>query len=173
MTTAGLPPVLIERLVRDHARITGVVAQLSDTLAADETDWQRIGELIEFLDYYADRVHHPLEDRLFDHLVNKGLAPTERHLVFRNLGQHQEIISMTESLSATIAAALAGEVVDYDGFLERAAAFISLQQRHIRFEENYLFPLFEQTFENRDWNMLMGILDAADAEASNPPPAIP
>ena len=173
MTTAGPQPVLIERLVRDHARITGVITQLSDALAADDADWQRIGELIEFLEYYADRVHHPLEDRLFDHLVNKGLAPTERHLVFRNLGQHQEIISMTEALSATIARALAGEVVDYDALLERAAAFISLQQRHIRFEENYLFPLFDQTLDNRDWNLLMGMLDDADAEASNPPPALP
>lgn len=158
-----LPPVLIERLGRDHARIAGVMrefGELCDVVDGDP-DWQRLGELIEFLDYYGDRIHHPLEDRLFDHLTDKGLTPTERHLVFRNLGQHQEIRSMTEAIAEQTRRALQDATVDVDEFREIAAEYISLQERHMRFEESHLFPLLEAAFDNRDWNALMGILEGA------------
>ncbi len=172
MIGTGPPPVLIERLSRDHARIAGVVRQISECSdpLSEAPDWVRLGELIGFLDYYADRVHHPLEDRLFDHLVNKGLTPTERHLVFRNLHQHQEIQSMTEALLATLADQRIGAVVDAAEFLERVSEYAALQNRHMRFEESHLFPLFEQEFENRDWNQLMGILNEAEPEASGQSP---
>ena len=162
MSGAGLLPVLLERLSRDHARIAGVIQQLSE-LAEDpagQPDWDRLDELIGFLDYYADSVHHPLEDRLFDHLVNKGLTPTERHLVFRNLGQHEELLSMTGRLAAQVAEGRDGRVVDVAAFLEDVSAYVALQRRHMRFEENQLFPLLDQAFDYSDWNALMGILDA-------------
>lgn len=170
MTGAGLPPVLIERLGRDHARISGVVRELSECSDSiqEQPDWTRLGELIGFLDYYADRVHHPLEDRLFDHLMNKGLTPTERHLVFRNLDQHQEIKAMTEALMATLDDVRIGAVVDVVEFLEKVSAYAALQMRHMRFEESHLFPLFEQEFENRDWNQLMGILSEAEHQTPGP-----
>jgi len=155
-----LPPVLIQRLGGDHVRIAGVVrevAELIDT-TAKEPDWQRLSEVIEFLSFYADRVHHPLEDRLFDRLVNKGLTPTERRLVFKNLRQHQEITALTEAMSEQIVRALKGGVIDADDFRETAAGYVSLQHRHMRFEEAYLFPLLEAEFDDQDWNALTGIL---------------
>jgi hemerythrin-like domain-containing protein len=160
VTANILPPVLIERLGKDHARIAAVVrelAELTETLG-EVLDWQRLSELVEFLDYYADRVHHPLEDRLFDRLVNKGLTPTERHLVVRNLAQHQEIRTLTEALARQIDLARKGGAVDLDDFRELAANYLGLQRRHMRFEESHLFPLLEAEFDNEDWNALMGIL---------------
>lgn len=164
MTGTGLPPVLIERLGRDHARISAVVRELSECSDSirEQPDWIRLGELIGFLDYYADRVHHPLEDRLFDHLMNKGLTPTERHLLFRNLEQHQEIKAMTEALMATLGDVRIGAVVEVVDFLEKVSDYAALQMRHMRFEESHLFPLIDQAFDNRDWNQLMGILSEAE-----------
>ena len=154
--------MLIERLGKDHARIAGVVREFAAVAesADDPAGWQRLSELVEFLDYYADRIHHPLEDRLFDHLVSKGLTPTERHLVFKNLGQHQEIGAMTEALAAQIAESVKGGTIDLDSFREAAAGYVSLQRRHMRFEESHLFPLLDAEFDNRDWNALMGILES-------------
>jgi hemerythrin-like domain-containing protein len=172
VTGTGLKPVLLERLGRDHARIAGVVRELSESAddIGGEPDWDRLQELLGFLDYYADRVHHPLEDRLFDHLVNKGLTPTERHLVFRNLGQHEEIKTMTERLVRQVEEARSGGVVDIADFVENVAAYVALQIRHMRFEENQLFPVLDQAFENSDWNALMGALQPSEQES---PPATP
>lgn len=171
MTANTLPPVLIERLGKDHARIDGVVQEFAELteVVSDALDWQRLGELVEFLDYFADRVHHPLEDRLFDRLVNKGLTPTERHLVFKNLGQHQEIQSLTEALIEEIDKARHGGAVDLDDFRELVASYLGLQRRHMRFEESHLFPLLEAEFDNGDWNALMGILsDLPEPEHDRP-----
>ena len=154
-------PVLIERLSRDHARIAAAVTefgQLADTVTA-ELDWQRLSELCGFLDYYADRIHHPLEDRLFDHLLNKGVTPTERHLVFRNLSQHQEIATLTSTACALIDQARQGGTIDVDEFRELALNYVSLQQRHMRFEEAHLFPLLDAEFDNNDWNILVGLAE--------------
>jgi len=172
----GFMPVLLERLSRDHARIAGVIrelAQRADEMmdAVTDPDWRRLGELIGFLDYYADRVHHPLEDRVFDHLVNKGLTPTERHLVFKNLKQHEEIKAMTEGLAWQVADAEKGHVVDMQGFLEDVSQYLALQKRHMRFEEDQLFPLLEQAFDNSDWNALAGPVDAAEQDFTVDVPA--
>lgn len=169
----GLPPVLLERLSRDHARIAGVVRRLADLAERLETDpaWGEIAELIDFLDYYADKVHHPLEDRVFDHLVNKGLTPTERHLVFKNLGQHEEITGMTEALARQATQAAAGKPIEVGEFAEAVLAYIALQQRHMRFEENQLFPLLDQGLENSDWNALTELAGTPEQEAPSGPAA--
>ncbi len=163
-------PLLLERLSRDHARIAGVIKQL-EFLADDldtTPDWDGISELLDFLEYYADKVHHPLEDRVFDHLVNKGLTPTERHLVFKNLGQHEEITGMTETLARTAAQAVEGVVIDVPEFQEALAAYISLQMRHLRFEENQLFPLLDHGLDNSDWNVLTRVIDPPEQDAPFP-----
>ena len=152
-------PVLIERLGRDHARIAEVVNEFSELAATvePEPNWTRLLELVEFLDYFADRIHHPLEDRLFDHLLMKGLTPTDRHLVFRNLGQHQKLLSLTESMSLMITRALKDATIDIEEFRDSALDYVSLQRRHMRFEEIHLFPLLEAELENSDWNILMSL----------------
>lgn len=163
MDFTGLPPVLIERLGSDHAKIAAVVRELealADTLG-EEPDWTALSDLIGFLAYFADRVHHPLEDRLFDVVVNKGLTPTERHLVFRNLGQHREIRALTESLAGQVRIAQSCGAVDPGDFRESLAAYVALQRRHMRFEELHLFPLLAGALDNRDWNALTGILQEA------------
>jgi hemerythrin-like domain-containing protein len=162
-------PALLERLGRDHARIAGVIRELARrvddvTDVAMDPDWDRLDELIGFLDYYADRVHHPLEDRVFDHLVNKGLTPAERRLVFKNLNQHEEIKAMTEGLSRQVVDAQKGHVVDVQSLIEDVSRYVALQQRHMRFEDEQLFPLLDQAFDNSDWNALAGPLEVPEQD---------
>ncbi len=160
MTTYGLTPGLMDRLRGDHARIAGVVREFMEQsdAAVSILDWQRLSELIEFLDYYADQVHHPLEDRLFDQLVDRGLTPIERHLVFKNLREHQEIRAMTEVLANQIQLAKKGGAITRDEFVETAAEYVNLQRRHMNFEDSRLFPLLEAQINDKDWGVLSGVL---------------
>ena len=164
----GYLPLLLERLSRDHARISGVVKRLADL--ADELesspDWNGVAELIDFLDYYADKVHHPLEDRVFDYLLNKGLTPTERQLLRKNLGQHEEITAMTSTLERQAAAAAAGTLIDVPEFYDSVQSYIALQKRHMRFEEHQLFPLLDQGLDNSDWNALAESAGAPEQDES-------
>jgi hemerythrin-like domain-containing protein len=155
---AELPEILV-RLGRDHARINSVVQQLShalDPLSGDLEDinWVEIAGLINFLKYFADRVHHPLEDRLFDKLLHKGLTPVERHIVFGNMGQHQELAVATERLCSEVQIALDGGAVDNAGLVDLLTQYVALQTRHMRFEEVHLLPLLIARFDDEDWTNL-------------------
>jgi hemerythrin-like domain-containing protein len=164
---ADLPELLL-RLGRDHARIAQINAQLanvSDQLAEVESGelddgvdiqalWDEAADCLLFLKHFADRAHHPLEDRLFDAVLHKGLTPTERHLVFRNLGQHQEIMTLTDSLMGCIHGAQNRTVIDMPVVTELAAEYLALQRRHMTFEEMHLFPLLMSRLDNDDWNRL-------------------
>jgi len=153
-------PALLERLGDDHARIDQVnqqLARLGDRLEAGESGqalWDEAADCLEFLKHYADKIHHPLEDRLFDAVLHKGLTPTERHLVFRNLGQHQEIMTLTDSLTGQLHLARSGAVVDPAMFFEILAEYLTLQRRHMTFEEMHMFPLLMSRLDNADWNNL-------------------
>jgi hemerythrin-like domain-containing protein len=155
-----LPP-LIERLGRDHQRISRINRQLArecDSLASAEgPDWQKMADLLHFLRYYADQVHHPLEDRLVDRLLHKGLTPTERHLVFRNLGQHEEITAATERIARQIELSLGGGVIAIDELAQMLDDYLALQRKHMRFEETHLFPLLVAQLDSNDWNILQKI----------------
>jgi len=128
----------------------------ADRLEFDDAEaaWIEIADCLEFLDHYADQVHHPLEDRIFDVVLHKGLTPTERHLVFRNLGQHQDLMTRTEVLREMTSSAVAGEVVDAAAFVESLDEYLSLQRRHMKFEEMHIFPLLLARLDNADWNEL-------------------
>ena len=161
-------PDLLERLGRDHGRIAQVVrefARETDSLVTTAgPDWLRLAELIDFLRYYADKVHHPLEDRVFDRLLHKGLTPTERHLIFRNIGQHQEILLLTEKIAQAIEAAKQGGAFVEESFEETVAQYLSLQRKHMRFEETHLFPLLQSRLDESDWNELQLVLDQTQDE---------
>ena len=160
-------PAVLVRLGDDHARIAAVITQLShanDCLSIPDESryWSDMLVLMEFQLYFADRIHHPLEDRIFDRVLHKGLTPTEHHLVFKNLSQHQEIMDMTLRLMADVQLATRGGVVDRSQFAEQVAEYVDLQRKHMRFEELHLFPLVEARFDNKDWNELHDSLDNTD-----------
>lgn len=166
-------PALLERLGKDHARIAGITARLgtlSDQLDFSGDDvpvFDEIADCLYFLKHYADRVHHPLEDRLFDALLHKGLTPTERHLVFRNLGQHQEIMTLTEAMLAQTLLGRNDGVVDHAAFADLVDEYLALQRRHMLFEETHMFPLLMSRLDNADWNRLHQELSADYAEAED------
>ena len=42
--------------------------------------------------------------------------------------------------------------------------YIALQMRHMRFEENQLFPLLDQGLDNSDWNALTNSVGSPDQD---------
>jgi hemerythrin-like domain-containing protein len=169
-------PELLLRLSSDHGRIARANAQLADVAdrlasidaagSSDEAEegcdvsqlWDEAADLLHFEHHFADRIHHPLEDRLFEAVLLKGLTPTERHLAFRNLGQHEEIMTMTEELSTMVSQGQKDPSSGIPLFCERVAEYLALQRRHMTFEETHMFPLLMSRLENEDWNQLNEVL---------------
>lgn len=120
----------------------------------DGPDYPLLAAIIEYVRTYADAVHHPTEDKVFDRLLHKGLIPAERHVVYLNLGKHQEIIAHTRKLHGDIETILNGNVLPAARLLEHVQQYLLQQRKHMSFEELHLFPLAESRLNDADWNLI-------------------
>lgn len=120
----------------------------------EDPDYSLLANIVEYVRTYADAVHHPTEDKVFERLLNKGLTPAESHMVFLNLGKHQEIIALTQKLQDEIQAMLDGNTLLARKLLEDIRQYLLQQRKHMAFEELHLFPLAESRFNDADWKLI-------------------
>jgi len=154
--TGGATPTndVMRQLEEDHLRIAKVLDALEHALRLDEHDdvnWNLVADIISYLQEYPDSVHHPLEDQLFDRVLDKGLTPAERELVHFNLAQHAEIIGATQRLARDVNDILSDIVVPFDQLLDHFKRYLELQRLHMRNEIHHLFPLAERMLGDDDW----------------------
>ena len=145
---------VMARLEKDHVRIARVLENLERVLVTDDdsdTNWEIVADIISYLQEYPDTVHHPVEDQLFDLVLDKGLTPAERELVHTNLAQHAQIISATAQLARDIQQILNDIVVPLPQLQAHFQDYLELQRAHMRNEVHHLFPLAERQLEAEDW----------------------
>lgn len=147
-------PVLA-RLQRDHrsmARVLDVLEAQRNLLGTDEgADYMVMEQALAYLSVYADGVHHPLEDRVFDQILDKGLTPPERALVLGNLNQHVEICEATDKARADMTLILNDVVIPMQKLADDLDAYVKLQKLHMRIEQTQIFPLAVRTLKASDW----------------------
>ncbi len=152
-------------LRRDHRRLCAVLERVEsevaaqadvDALCADERRQGRVLAMLGFLHEYAERIHHPVENRLFDRLIEKGLTPSERRVVFVTMSQHEEILGDLLGLQEALRR-LHEEPAGAEGstpataLRTRANCHLEAHKRHLQFEESQLLPLIESRLTARDW----------------------
>ncbi|XOV83348.1 MAG: hemerythrin domain-containing protein [bacterium] len=145
---------LMDRLNNDHFHIATVMNSLEKMFKQfpdEDIDWTTVSDMLDYLQEYPDTVHHPLEDQLFDRVLDKGLTPAERELVHANLAQHAEIINATLQLDQDVSQILNDVVVPIDQVLKHFERYIQLQRVHMRNENTHLFPLAERLLTMQDW----------------------
>lgn len=148
---------VMSRLEDDHLHIARVLEALEAVLSAPEDEdvnWEIVADIISYLQDYPDTVHHPVEDQLFDRVLDKGLTPAERELVHTNLAQHAEIISATTRLANDVGQILNDIIVPIDQLHSHFKHYLELQRVHMRNEINHLFPLAERQLAEQDWQQI-------------------
>ena len=146
---------VMARLEKDHVRIARVLENLERLLAPgndSDINWEIVADIISYLQEYPDTVHHPVEDQLFDRVLDKGLTPAERELVHTNLAQHAEIIGATAQLAGDIQQILNDIVVPLPQLQNHFKHYVELQRVHMRNEVQHLFPLAERQLGADDWH---------------------
>ena len=151
-------PAPLERLQNDHVRVAQVLTVLKSEIQklddGGESDFDLLATIVDYLGVYSVAAHHPLEERICDHLVNKGLTPSERQLVSVNLAQHIELIGLTRALAQEIAVVVEGSTTSRDRLKKSAEAYLELQRVHMRIEDQQLFPLLQRMFTREDWSRI-------------------
>lgn len=96
-------PELLSRLRADHRHLTRVLLMLEQQIDAldgngEKQDMALLFALVDYVEAYPDRWHHPAEDVLFEYLKNRNAALPCRTAVDRLLDEHTALIHLTREL---------------------------------------------------------------------------
>ncbi|MBL3601659.1 MAG: hemerythrin domain-containing protein [gamma proteobacterium endosymbiont of Lamellibrachia anaximandri] len=148
---------LLERLHRDHAILRRLLdllsSQLDDFFAGRESNFDLKIELLDFIEHYAEQIHHRTEDLIFQ--VAKNRCPEDGELFERIGGQHHDLEAMTRRFRETLEGVIQGEVMPREEVEVRGREFVALQRQHIDQEEQEIFPLLEKCLAAEDWETLL------------------
>ena len=150
---AELHPVLT-RLGLDHQRFAGVLGILQRSIESVDPDWLMVRDCLTYLTDYADEVHHRLEDVVFNQLLQADLEGAQHEAVVVNAKQHKTIAEASQRLLQDVDLVLADTVVPVERILIHLAQYLKVQRDHIRYENEYVFPLARQHIQAAGWDQI-------------------
>ena len=121
--------------------------------AGDGLDYGLMLDIVSYLRYFPDRIHHPREDVAFTCLVERD--PAMKPLVDKLLQEHRVIAAAGTELLKYLE-----QVVD-DVMIERAkveaaaATYLVYYRRHLALEDRDLVTRAEQLLTHADWDAVL------------------
>lgn len=145
-------PVLI-RLDQDHVRLAKVLDLFEELLDrfrdGAEPDYELMCEMLAYIDQYADLVHHPTEDLIFQRVLEKG---TERREIFEVLfKQHKALGQLTKRFRKSLDGILHEEVLLREEVEAQGRELIAMLRMHRQLEDEQAFPIALQRMSADDW----------------------
>ena len=119
--------------------------------------------MLEYLQAYTDRLHHPKEDQFLFRLLRQRSSEADAHIA-RLESEHRNGPAYLERLLTQARALASGASVDLPAFCEGLKSFVAHQQAHIRLEETTVMPLARRVLTADDWREA----DAAFAANDDP-----
>jgi len=147
---------ILDRLRLDHQRFERILGHLRRQVEAirngDNVDLELVREIICCCEDYADVLHHPVEDQMFDLMVARDpdLAPVVDALET----DHHALAGQTIRLRQLIEAANGDSLMRREDFVAVCEAYLSLFERHMQREETEIFPHAERLLHEEDWHHL-------------------
>ena len=109
--------------------------------------------MLQYLDLFAERMHHPKEDLyLFAALRRHGC---ETHEVLGRLeGDHQQGVAAIRALEQAFLHYEEGGAPFFEAFARRIKNYTTFYREHMRAEEKVIFPLAEELLDEEDWRQI-------------------
>jgi len=149
---------LLDRLVEDHRRLARLLDLLEGLLDqfrdGEEPDYELMCELLEYMIDYADQVHHPSEDMIFERLM---ASPEQKHDILRRLmQQHVALGKVNRRFRELLEGIVHEEVIRRDEVEELGRDMVAMLREHMRLEDEEVFPLARGALSEADWAELSG-----------------
>ncbi|MFC1684646.1 hemerythrin domain-containing protein [Pseudomonadota bacterium] len=144
---------IMKGLHQDHAQFARLMSLLERELDrfhnGDEPAFDLLIDLLDYIGNYADCVHHPSENWLFQLLMERTEEGQE--LVAELMEQHHTLASLTKEFRHALEAITQDAVIRRDEVEQKGRDYIELQRQHLKQEEREVFPLLEQRLTADDW----------------------
>jgi len=167
-------PRLLDQLQQDHRHLSRLL-DLLDTLldqfhAGNEPDYELMAEMLEYLESYADQVHHPTEEVIFARLLEFG--EEMRRPIDVLVHQHVLLSQLNKRFRQALEGIVHGEVLLREDVERLGRELVSTLRKHADLEEAEVFPFARERLSEADWR---AIEDAApkinDPIFADPDPA--
>jgi branched-chain amino acid transport system ATP-binding protein len=148
----------INVLQREHRAIAAVLHCFEHVLGeiksgALEPEFPLFEAMIEYLQDFPDRFHHPKEDeQLFPSVRER--APETKSALDELQKQHNEGVRLTSDLKWKLAEWREAPERNFPAFLKAAHAYIDFQRMHIGLEEREIIPAARAKLRPDDWERI-------------------
>lgn len=147
---------LLKKLHRDHVNLGRVlnllVSQLNEFYEGRESDFDLKIELLEYIESYAELLHQPTEDLIFD--LARERVGKKRPLLEKTAQQHASLIGLTRKFRQSLEGIMQGAIQARDEIEIEGREFIALQRQHILTEESELFPVLDACIDDDEWDQI-------------------
>ncbi|ESQ08182.1 MAG: hypothetical protein N838_03185 [Thiohalocapsa sp. PB-PSB1] len=144
---------LLNRLEEDHRRLTQIMGLLEGLLDrfhdGEEPDYELLAELLEYMTDYADQVHHPSEDLIFEQLLAK--TDQGQEVLRRLMLQHQALAQLNRRFRESLEGIVHEEVLPRDEVEIQGRELLATLRSHMLLEDNEGFPLAAELLSAEDW----------------------
>jgi hemerythrin-like domain-containing protein len=144
---------MTEALREDHRNIARLLRALErqiDTIARSSSgDYDIIVGIADYFLQYPDRCHHPKEDLIVAKL--KEAHPDVAGRICELIDEHGELHERALRFRRAVGSLLDGADVPRSAIVDLARGFIAAQYRHMREEEDSLFPTAERVLTASEW----------------------
>jgi len=146
-------------------RVASALDALREAMAAGREREAAAGTVVELLDYldaYIDRVHHPKEDEFLFRALRERDPATARDLD-RLEAEHRDGPAHRDRVRALAVAFRDGRRGDERAFFDALGDFAEHLRQHMRFEETNVLPAARRALTPEDWERIDGAF-AADED---------
>lgn len=144
--------------------LDAVEHEMRDIQGGGPVKEQRIGQMIDFIQNFADRCHHAKEEKLlFARMEERGL-PAGGGPIGVMLQEHEEGRRLVRAAGEALPAASTGDAGGRTTLTTNLLGYVRLLREHINKEDNILYPIADRILTSADQAELASAFDRVEAE---------
>ncbi|HMK91826.1 MAG TPA: hemerythrin domain-containing protein [Thermoleophilia bacterium] len=158
-----------ETLRKEHkvcSTMLGAMArEISRVEHGDVFEGEDFQLLVDFFEYYMEECHEPKEAQLlFTKMTDRGVSD-EGGLVAEMVGEHAELGARLQAAEQHLPKAREGDIKARAEFFADLKAYIDGMQRHMKVEDDVLFPMIEHVLTQRELEELARAFESMESQA--------
>ncbi|MGV6853282.1 MAG: hemerythrin domain-containing protein [bacterium] len=138
---------IIQNIHQDHINFTRLLDVIAEQISILESghfwDNELVTEIIEYLKDYGDSVHHPIENALYEKVLE--LSADEGIELDILLKEHKELSASTLSVYNLIKQMGTEDFIEKDDAIIQIRMFLARMKKHMDVEESGVLKYIEKT----------------------------
>lgn len=155
--------MIMKGLQKDHqnlAKVLGIMElQLERIAEGDDAALALMLDASNYIQSYPDLIHHPKENKVFE--VFKYRSNEEADTFSKLTQQHKDMPDTTVKFKEMLDEAINGlGFISREDLVKKIQDYLELEKEHMNLEESVVFPLINETLEDKDWKLLEELIKA-------------